>query len=106
MSDRRAQYQEAFEAFTEGNYDAAIERYRALLEVEAGFALGWQGLAEAYSRKGQLEEAVGAIRKAIDIEPGEALFHTSLSRFYQMQGKIPEAEEVAAVAQKLQSGGP
>ena len=105
MSDRRTQYQEAFEAFTQGNYDGAIERYLALLEAEADFALGWQGLAEAHSRKGQLDEAVEAIRKAIEIEPEESLFHTSLSRFYQMQGKIPEAEEVAAVAQKLQSGG-
>ncbi len=104
MPDLRALYQEAFDAFTRQDYDEAITRYERVLESDPSFALGYQGLAEVYSRKGQLEQAVGAIRKAIEFEPHESLYHTSLSRFLQLQGKIPEAEEAAAAASRLQSG--
>ncbi len=75
-----------------------------MIEADPGFALAYQGVAEVYSRQGEVEEAVSSIRKAIEIEPEESLFHTSLSRFLQMQGKIPEAEEAAAVASQLQQG--
>ena len=78
-------------------------RWLGLIEANPSFALAYQGLAEAYSRKGELEEAVRSIRKAIEAEPDESLYHTSLSRFLQMQGKVPEAEEAAAVASRLQS---
>ncbi len=104
MADLRALYQLAFDAFTRQDYDEAVPRYQRVIESDPSFALAYQGLAEVYSRKGQLEEAVGAIRKAIELEPEESLYHTSLSRFLQMQGKIPEAEEAAAAAGRLQSG--
>ena len=83
----------------------AISRYQRVIEADPTFPLAYQGLAEVYSRKGQLEEAVRAIRKAIELEPDESLFHTSLSRFLQMQGRISEAEEAAAIAGRLQSRG-
>jgi tetratricopeptide (TPR) repeat protein len=105
MSDLRALYQEAFDAFTSQEYDEAIARYQRVIEADPTFPLAYQGLAEVYSRKGQLEEAVRAIRKAIELEPDESLFHTSLSRFLQMQGRISEAEEAAAIAGRLQPRG-
>ncbi len=104
MAELRERYQEAFDAFVRQDYDTAVQGYERVLEVDPGFALAYQGLAEAYSRKGDIEAAVVAIRKAIEVEPEESLFHTSLSRFLQMQGKIPEAEEAAAVASQLQQG--
>ncbi len=106
MPDLRALYQVAFDAFTRQDYDEAVTRYQRVIESDPSFALAYPGLAEVYSRKGQLEEAVGAIRKAIELEPDESLYHTSLSRFLQMQGKIPEAEEAAAAASRLQSRAP
>ena len=103
MADLRALYQEAFDAFADQDYDEAIARYQRVIEADSSFVLAYQGLAEGYARKGQLEEAVRTIRQAIELEPNESLFHTSLSRFLQMQGKIPEAEEAAAAANRLQS---
>lgn len=104
MPDLRELYQEAFDAFTRQDYEQAVTRYQRVIESDPSFALAHQGLAEVYSRRGQLEEAVGSIRSAIELEPDESLYHTSLSRFLQMQGKIPEAEEAAAAASRLQSG--
>ncbi|MFI5314647.1 MAG: tetratricopeptide repeat protein [Myxococcota bacterium] len=98
MSELRALYQEAFNLFAAGKYDAAVAAYQRVLESDARFGLGYQGLAEVYSRMNRLDDAIATIRKAIECDPDEALFHTSLSRFLQRQGKIPEAEEAASVA--------
>jgi tetratricopeptide (TPR) repeat protein len=106
MADLKATYQEAFDAFLRQEYDTAIEGYSRALEIDARFALAYQGLAEAHSRKGDLDAAVEAIQQAIEIDPEESLFHTSLSRFYQMQGRIPEAEQEALVAARLQAQRP
>ncbi len=106
MSDLKALYKEAFGAFARGELDEAIAAYQRVIEVDAGFALAYQGLAEAHARKGELDDAVAAIRKAIEAEPSESLYYTSLSRFLQMQGKVPEAEEAAANALRLQSRQP
>lgn len=103
MADLRALYQEAFDAFAQQQYATAIERYRRVIEAAPGFALAYQGLAEACARNGDLDDAIRAIGKAIELEPDEALYHTSLSRFLQQQGRIPEAEEASAVATRLQA---
>jgi tetratricopeptide (TPR) repeat protein len=102
--DRKAQYQEAFTAFARGDVEGAVARYEALVSAAPDFALAFQGLAEAYSRLGQLDSAIAAIRRAIELEPDESLYHTSLSRFLQRQGNVPEAEAAAAQASRLQRG--
>ncbi len=105
MADLKALYKEAFGAFSRRDFAAAIAGYRRALEVDARFALGWQGLAEALAKQGDLDEAIRAIDQAIEFEPGESLYHTSKSRFLQAQGKVPEAEEESAIASRLQSRG-
>jgi Tfp pilus assembly protein PilF len=102
MSELRAKYQQAFEAFTRRDYAAAISGYQAVIEADPSFALAYQGLAEAYARLDRLDDAIETIQKAIALEPGESLFQTSLSRFLQRQGRIAEAEAAAAQASNLQ----
>jgi tetratricopeptide (TPR) repeat protein len=101
MSELRALYQQAFDAFVKGDHDAAIAAYERVIARDPRFGLAYQGLAEVYSRQNRLDDAVATIKKAIECDPGEALFHTSLSRFLQRQGRIPEAEEAAAVAARM-----
>ena len=103
MADLKEMYKAAFDAFAKQDYTASIAAYKELLELDPNFPVGYQGLAEAYSRIGQLDDAIATIRRAIELEPDESLYYTSLPRFLQMQGKIPEAEEAAAVATRLQS---
>jgi tetratricopeptide (TPR) repeat protein len=103
MADLKAIYKRAFEAFSREDYDLAVEEYGKLISEDPGFVLAYQGLAEVWSRKDELERAIDAIDKAIELDPSESLYHTSKSRFLQRQGKIPEAEEEAAIAMRLQS---
>ncbi|MEE9281534.1 MAG: tetratricopeptide repeat protein [Myxococcota bacterium] len=102
MSDLRALYQEAFDAFVREDYDEAVRGYLAVIDSDPSFVLAYQGLAEVYSRKDQLDDAIATIQKAIELDPQESLYHTSLSRFLQRQGKVPEAETAAAEAARLQ----
>ena len=103
MSQVSELYKEAFGAFTRGENDEAIEQFSRAIEIDPGFALAYQGLAEVYSRSERLDEAIEAIQKAIEAEPNESLYYTSLSRFLQRQGRIPEAEAAAARAAQLQA---
>lgn len=105
MADVKQLYKDAFAAFARGDLDAAVEGYKKVAEVDAGFSLAWQGLAEVYARQNRLDLAVEAIGKAIEADPDESLYHTSLSRFLQRQGKVPEAEAAALEAQRVQARG-
>jgi len=101
MSELRAMYQQAFDAFVKGDHEASVAAYQRVIERDPRFGLAYQGLAEVYSRLNRLDDAIATIRKAIECDPDEALFHTSLSRFLQRQGRIPEAEEASAVAARM-----
>ncbi len=103
MAEVAAMYKEAFGAFTRGELEEAVAGFQKVIEADSGFALAYQGMAEAYARLQRLDEAIEAIKRAIEVEPDESLYHTSLSRFLQRQGRIPEAEEAALVASRLQS---
>lgn len=102
MPDARAVYREGFDHFAKGEFELAIERYRAALEIDEGFALAWNGLSMALGRKGELDAAVEAAQRLIELEPDDPLSHTNLSRLLQQQGRIPEAEDASAVATQLQ----
>ena len=101
MSELRAMYQAAFDAFVKGDYAASVAAYQRVIEKDPRFGLAYQGLAEVYSRQNRLDDAIATIRTAIECDPNEALFHTSRSRFLQRQGRIPEAEEASAVAARM-----
>ena len=90
-------------SLAKGDVDGAIAGYKEVIELDSGFSLAYQALAEAHSRSGDLEAAVSAIQQAIEAEPGESLYHTSLSRFLQRMGKVPEAEKV--LLELIEDGG-
>ena len=46
MSDQKAMYQTAFEAFVRQDYDASVAAYQELIATDPRFALAHQGLAE------------------------------------------------------------
>lgn len=101
----KALYKEGFSSFVQGDPDAAIESYRAAIEVHDGLAIAWNGLSMALAKKGDLEAAVQAAEKLVELEPEDPLSHTNLSRILMQKGMIPEAEDAKAKAMGLQMRG-
>ncbi len=101
-SEAKVIYKEGFALFVKGEVDAAIERYRGALEVDAELAIAWNGLSMALAKKGDLEAAVETAEKLIEVEPDDPLSHTNLSRILMQKGMIPEAEDARAKAMSLQ----
>ena len=101
VSDARALYKQAFQAFVQGRVEEAVAGYRQALSVDPALAIAWNGLAMALAQQGDLDGAIDAGRRLVELEPDEPLGHTSLSIFYQRKGLIREAEDEKAAAARL-----
>jgi len=101
VSEARALYKQAFQAFVQGRVEEAVAGYRQALSVDPALAIAWNGLAMALAQQGDLDGAIDAGRRLVELEPDEPLGHTSLSIFYQRKGLIREAEDERAAAPRL-----
>ena len=101
VSEARALYKQAFDAFVDGRLDEAVAGYRRAVAEDAALAIAWNGLAMALAQQGDLDGAIEAARRLVELEPDDALGHTSLSIFYQRKGMIREAEDEKAAATRL-----
>jgi Flp pilus assembly protein TadD len=101
VSEARALYKQAFQAFVQGRVEEAVAGYRQALAVDPALAIAWNGLAMALAQQGDLDGAIDAGRRLVELEPDEPLGHTSLSIFYQRKGLIREAEDEKAAAARL-----
>jgi Flp pilus assembly protein TadD len=95
-------YKEGFAHFAKGETEAAIERYREALSIDAELAIAWNGLSMALAQQGDLEAAVEAAEKLVTLEPDDPLSHTNLSRILMQKGEITAAEDARAKAMGLQ----
>ncbi|MDZ4833760.1 MAG: tetratricopeptide repeat protein [Candidatus Melainabacteria bacterium] len=64
-----AAFNEAVELISEGNHEAAVEKYDHALALNPAFAVGYIGRGTSYLALGKFEEAVFDLNKAIDLEP-------------------------------------
>ena len=101
VSEARALYKQAFQAFVQGRVEEAVAGYRQALSVDPALAIAWNGLAMALAQQGDLDGAIDAGRRLVELEPDEPLGHTSLSILYQRKGLIREAEDEKAAAARL-----
>lgn len=101
VSEARALYKQAFDAFVDGRLDEAVAGYRRAVAEDPALAIAWNGLAMALAQQGDLDGAIEAARRLVELEPEDALGHTSLSIFYQRKGMIREAEDEKAAATRL-----
>lgn len=101
MATREEYFNQAIEHFASGQLDAAIVAYRSALELDPNYTDALHGLAEALSRKGDLDGAIAVAQRITGIDPDDVLARTSLSRLYQRKGMKKEAEDEAAKARVL-----
>ncbi|MBU6282815.1 tetratricopeptide repeat protein [bacterium] len=101
MADKETLYDEGLDLAFDGDFEGAIGRYRAALDIDAGYVDAVHALAMAHKELGQLDLAIEAGRRLCELAPDDILAHTSLSQFYQMAGLIAEAEAESAKAKVL-----
>jgi Flp pilus assembly protein TadD len=91
-------FEQAVNAFGDGNLDESIELYRKALEIDPVYQDALHGLGMALFNHGRFDEAAEAAKRLIAIDSEDVLAHTSLSMIYHAQGRIEDAEKEGNVA--------
>lgn len=86
------QYDDAMFAFSQGEYDTAIAKLKAVLAEDPAHFDAQLALGMSYYRKGDYAAAIAEGKKAEQLNPNEQLVHTNLSLFYMKSGDLGRAE--------------
>src|SRR5687768_18623664 len=92
MASAQEQYDDAMFDYTQGNYDACIEKLKRLVAEDPNHFDAQLSLGMAYYRKGDYATAIAEGHKAEKMRPNEQLVHTNLSLFYMKAGDKKTAE--------------
>lgn len=85
-------YDEAMFDFSQGQYDAAIEKLQSILTEDPNHFDAQLSLGMAYYRKGDYTRAIQEGHVAEKMKPKEQFVHTNLSLFYMKAGDKKTAE--------------
>ncbi|MDE0825760.1 MAG: hypothetical protein OSA48_03020 [Akkermansiaceae bacterium] len=88
-----------------GDFDTAVEGYRASVELDPLFFDGWHALGMSLMKLDRIKEAIGCGLQATTLRPNDLLAWTSLSQMYVQDHQIAEAEEAKGNARILSLGG-
>ena len=86
------QYDDAMFDFSTGDFDGAIQKFKAILAEDPKHFDAQLSLGMAYCRKGDYAAAIAEGRKAEKLKPDEQLVHTNLSLFFLKVGDKAQAE--------------
>jgi Flp pilus assembly protein TadD len=86
-------FEQAVNAFGDGNLDESIDLYRKALEIDPNYQDALHGLGMSLFNHGRFDEAAEAAKRLIAIDSEDVLAHTSLSMIYHAQGRIEDAEK-------------
>jgi Flp pilus assembly protein TadD len=86
------QYDDAMFDFSQGEFDSAIARFKAILAEDPTNFDAQLSLGMAHYRKGDFDAAIAEGHKAEKLKPNEQLVHTNLSLFYMKRGDKLTAE--------------
>jgi tetratricopeptide (TPR) repeat protein len=91
-----------------GQYDEAIEIYRAVISGDADVAEAWWGLGLALMNTGEFDEAIEALTHATELSPDSPKYLLDLGKLQTMLGMFDEAkpvfEQVVALAPGSKEG--
>jgi len=84
----------AFDAAKDGDFETAINNYKAAIANNQGAYYLYHNLAEVYQRNGNQEEAISTYQEAIQNYPEQVDFYVSLADLYTKDEKFAKAIEV------------
>lgn len=93
MSDNLQQYDDAMFAFSQADYETAINVLQQVLNQDPENFDARLALGMSYYRQGEFEKAIAEGHKAEKLRPNEQLVHTNLSLFYMKSGDKVTAEK-------------
>jgi len=109
MSDDHTQRDELFDegnlALAIGDLEAAVELYKQVVGLDAGFFDGWHAYGMVLMKLERYKEAIGAGLQATTLQPNDLLAWTALSQMYVADGQIAQAEDAKQKATILGIGG-
>ncbi|MCW5557190.1 MAG: tetratricopeptide repeat protein [Verrucomicrobiae bacterium] len=92
MTDLQALYDDAMFDYSTGDFSAALEKLRRVLEEDPVHFDAQLALAMCHYRQGDYASAITEGHKAEKLRPHEQLVHTNLSLFYMKSGDKKTAE--------------
>jgi len=103
---------EFYNHYRKADNEVAIDLFRKAADLDAGFALGYAGLGDAYAQRvlrfgrpqSELEPGIEMSRKAIGLDPQLAEGHKALGLAYQTKGAHREALEELRKAAEINPG--
>jgi TolB-like protein/Tfp pilus assembly protein PilF len=76
-----------------GRFDESLAWYRKSIEIDPGFASGYQWIGEHYwGAEGKLDEAVRWLRRSVSVDSGNPEYMSSLGRLLLDLGNFDRAE--------------
>ncbi|MSR76679.1 MAG: tetratricopeptide repeat protein [Candidatus Omnitrophica bacterium] len=94
-------YESALSDFSHQDYDSAISKLHATLEISPEFEDAHEALAVILYHQKKYDDSVQAIQHWIRLNPHSIMARTNLSRCYVAKGMILEAEKEQAEARRL-----
>jgi len=86
-------FKEAMDLKQAGQWDTAIEKLTAALEIDQKQPNILGHLADCYYQKGEYDKAIEFYKKGLALSPTDANMHTNLGNVYVKKGMIEEAKK-------------
>lgn len=87
----KGHFEQGNELARSGDYDKAIEEYKAALQEKPNNVSVLTNLGVAYYNIGQLDQAIAQYQAALKTAPNDADIHSNLAAAYVQQGKLDQA---------------
>ena len=94
-------YVKGRELFLSKDYDAAIEQFNKVIEIDDKYVEAYSMRGNCYLALKKNEEAVKDFSKAIELDPGNRGAYVGRSSVYKTMGKLPQAKSDALKASKI-----
>ncbi|MBU0608994.1 MAG: tetratricopeptide repeat protein [Armatimonadetes bacterium] len=98
------QLQSAHQNRVSGQYDEAIELYRAIISSEADASEAWWGLGLSLMNTGEFDEAIEVLTHATELDPQSPKYLLDLGKLQTMLGMFDEAKPVFEKVVELAPG--
>ena len=92
MNELQEQFDDATFAFSQGEYEQAVDGFNAILAADENHFDARMSLSMSLCRLEQYERAIEEGHKAEKLHPNDPLVHTNLSLFYVKTGNKEAAE--------------